>query len=122
MCGKMGGWVWKAKTQEREGRGEGQRCQGFRRHKTQQVKSGLGADACTHVIIDSTLKQQHTWTSCVLTSPSTPITKSETDAHVLRTHTRTHTHLGGVDNHKDLLNGGGRSSLYQVLLYRPGDG
>lgn len=26
-------------------------------------------------------------------------------------------HLGGVDNHKDLLNGAGRSSLYQVLLY-----
>lgn len=40
------------------------------------------------------------------------------------THTRTGTlpiHLGGVDNHKDLLNGAGRSSLYQVLLYRPHD-
>ncbi len=39
-------------------------------------------------------------------------------------HTHTDTlpiHLGGVDNHKDLLNGGGRSSLYQVLLYRPHD-
>lgn len=30
-------------------------------------------------------------------------------------------HLGGVDNHKDLLNGAGRSSFYQVLLYRPLD-
>lgn len=39
-------------------------------------------------------------------------------------HTHTDTlpiHLGGVDNHKDLLNGAGRSSLYQVLLYRPHD-
>lgn len=43
------------------------------------------------------------------------------------THTRSETqallpmHLAGVDNHKDLLNGGDRSSLYQVYLYRPGD-
>lgn len=41
-------------------------------------------------------------------------------------HTHTHTdtlliYLGGVDNHKDLLNGAGRSSLYQALLYRPHD-
>ena len=40
------------------------------------------------------------------------------------THTHTDTlliYLGGVDNHKDLLNGAGRSSLYQALLYRPHD-
>lgn len=30
-------------------------------------------------------------------------------------------HLGGVDNHKDLLNGAGCPSLYQVFLYSAGD-
>lgn len=30
-------------------------------------------------------------------------------------------HLGGVDNHKDLLNSAGCPSLYQVFLYSAGD-
>lgn len=44
--------------------------------------------------------------------------------HARDTHTHADTlliYLGGVDNHKDLLNGAGRSSLYQALLYRPHD-
>lgn len=50
------------------------------------------------------------------------VSKSETNVQVLRTHTDILSiHLGGVDNHKDLLNGAGCSSLYQVLLYRAHD-
>lgn len=55
-------------------------------------------------------------------APPTLITKSETNVQGLRTHTDILSiQLGGVDNHKDLLNGAGCSSLYQVLLYRAGD-
>lgn len=55
-------------------------------------------------------------------SPPTIVPKSETNVQVLRTHTDILSiELGGVDNHKDLLNGAGCSSLYQVLLYRAHD-
>lgn len=65
-------------------------------------------------------KRHCTWTSC---DPIQALVRDKC-LHAQDTHTHTHTllrHLGGVDNHKDLLNGGGRSSLYQVLLYRPSD-
>lgn len=65
-------------------------------------------------------KRHCTWTSC---DPIQALVRDKC-LHAQDTHTHTHAllrHLGGVDNHKDLLNGGGRSSLYQVLLYRPCD-
>lgn len=59
------------------------------------------------------------WTACVHTLPPTLVSKSETNVQGLRTHTGiVSIHLRGADNHKDLLNGAGCSSLYQVLLYR----
>lgn len=83
--------------------------------------SGLGVDTWTHVIIDGASKSW-VWTACVHTSPPTLVPKSETNVRVLRTHTDILSiELGGVDNHKDLLNGAGCSSLYQVLLYRARD-
>lgn len=84
----------------------------------QQVKLGLRTDVCTHIITNGTLKALYMdilWSNTSI---------SQRQMLTCSGHTHTHTqlrHLGGVDNHKDLLNGGGRSSLYQVLLYRPSD-
>lgn len=49
MCGWMGG------LEKDKGGAEGRGAKVFP-HQMQQVKPGLGVDACTHVIIDSTLK------------------------------------------------------------------
>lgn len=106
-----------AMTEERRG----QRCQGFcYLHQMQQVKWGLGTDVCTQVIIDSTLKALYTDLSCsniTLYAHYKVRDKCAQDTHAQALSP----YLGGVDNHKDLLNGVGRSSLYQVLLYRPHD-
>ena len=87
--GGVGGWIGKRKLRQKKGEGGGAKV--FVAIKCNKSKQALRFDVCTHVIIDSTLKRHCTWTSCVLTSPSTPITKSETNTHTLGTHTHTQT-------------------------------
>lgn len=56
--------------------------------------------------------------------PAAAIRKSRRQMSERSGHAREDTlpiHLGGVDNHKDLLNGAGCPSLYQVFLYSAGD-
>lgn len=89
----------------------------------QQVKPGLEDDACTHVTIDGTLKALYMDLLCSNITLYTHYKVRDKCPHAHDTHIHRHLpiHLGGVDNHKDLLNGGGRSSLYQVFLYRSRD-
>lgn len=114
-----GDWMKNAVTEERMW----WRCQGFcYHHQMQQVKWGLGTDVCTHVIIDSTLKPLYMDLLCSNITLYTHYVVRDKCAQDTHTHTQALSpYLGGVDNHKDLLNGGGRSSLYQVLLYRHSD-
>lgn len=58
------------------------------------------------------------------TRPAVPIRKCRRQMSERSGHAQEDTlpvHLGGVDNHKDLLNGAGCPSLYQVFLYSAGD-
>lgn len=66
------------------------------------------------------------WVSaCTYTArPAAPIRRSWRQMSERSGHAQEDTlpiHLGGVDNHKDLLNGAGCPSLYQVFLYSAGD-
>lgn len=118
----MCGWIAVLGIGERKIRRRkwgGLRGQGFCRHQMQQVKPNLEVDTCTHVIIDCTLGAMYMDLLCSEIALYTHYKVRDKCLSAQDTHTdMLPIHLGGVDNHKDLLNGAGCSSLYQVLLYR----
>lgn len=82
--------------------------------------SGLGVDARMHFIIDL-IKKLGMKSLCSHNASYTRYKVRDKCPSAQDTHRQLSIHLGGVDDHKDLLNGAGCSSLYQVILYRAHD-
>lgn len=115
------GWVGGIGERElRQRKEEGKNAKDYVAIKRNKSHQALGVTH-VHVIIDSTLKALFMDLLCSHIALYTHY-KSQIQMSKCSGHTDTvPIHLGGMDNHKDLLNGAGRSSLYQVLLYRACD-